>query len=204
MNVLFFITILVFSYNFLIADVNEDLAKAYAIENDLKRLDAYDKIVEKLGLDTSSNTKTYPVSKWRIEIETSQIDDTETVIAFIEANEKVRSAFNNYTPTLIVRYKEGELDAYISTNDFLGLDEIAYTVRYGKQKAMDAYANISTDSKAFFIRNPKDFINKIAEVDKVLFRLTPYGENPITFTFDTAGIKEVREQIVKTASKNKG
>ena len=200
MKISYFITILLFSSNFLNADVNKDLAKAYVIENDLKRLDAYDKIVESLGLDPSSNRKTFPVNKWRIDIETSQIDDTETVIALNEANERVHSGYKSYTPTLIVRYKEGELEAYISTDDYLGSDEIAYTVRYGKQKAQDGYANISTDSKAFFLRNPKEFINKITEVDKVLFRLTPYGENPITFTFDTAGIKEVRKEIVRVAS----
>ena len=47
-------------------------AKAYLIENDLKRLDAYDKIVESLGLDPSSNRTTFPINKWRIDIETSR------------------------------------------------------------------------------------------------------------------------------------
>ena len=95
------------------------------------------------------------------------------------------------TPTLIIRHKEGELEVYITFGTYLGSDSTSVTVRMGALPAEQSEWGLSTDGKAIFC--PTDnaaFVRKLLENDRLVIRLTPYGESPVTSAFDLKGLSE--------------
>ncbi len=183
---------------FATAQIEIEIAKAAAIENSVQRLAAYDAIAEKHSLAPGSKVKKETGGKWSISTDVSPIDDSKTVICLLDADESVRVGYDTIKPTMIVRYKEGQLQAYIVYNTFLGSDSIAVTLRFGKGSAENATWSISTDHKATFIRGDiAQFINKLERVDSLIVRLTPYSESPVTVSFSPEGVDKVKDAIRK-------
>lgn len=183
------------------ADISNDVAKAAAIDNSIQRLAAYDAIAEKYKLTPTSNTSAKSSGHWRIETETSAIDDSKTVYCILDATESVKIGYTTVTPTLVIRYKEGELEAYIRYHGiFLGSDDVDATIRFGKEDAQRVNWNVSTNSHAAFIQgNIGNFVNKLAETDSFIVRIEPYSESPSTSLFNPTGMSEVKAALVNAA-----
>ena len=180
------------------ASIEHEIAKASAIENSVQRLAAYDAIAEKHDLAPGSKVEKETEGKWGISTDVSPIDDSKTVICRLEADESVRVGYDTIKPTMILRYKERELEAYIVYDTFLGSDSIPVTLRFGKGNAESATWSISTDHKATFIRGDiAQFINRLERVDSFIVRLTPYGESPVTVSFSPKGVDKVKDAIRK-------
>ena len=133
---------------------------------------------------------------WRISTDVSPLDDSKSVFCFLDADESVQVGYDTIKPTLIIRYKEGELDGYISYDTYLGTDTISVTFRFGKESAEQATWGISTDREAAFIRGDiGHFVNRLERVDSLIVRLTPYGESPVTISFSPQGVDEIKKAI---------
>jgi type VI secretion system protein VasI len=181
-----------------VAQIETEIAKAAAIENSVQRLAAYDAIAEKYDLAPGTKVEKETEGRWSISTDVSPIDDSKTVICRLDADASVRVGYDTIKPTMIVRYKEGELEAYIVYDTFLGTDSIPVTLRFGKGNAENATWSISTDHKATFIRGDiAQFINKMERVDSLVVRLTPYGESPVTISFSPKGVDKVKDAIRK-------
>ena len=180
------------------ASIEDDIAKASAIENSVQRLAAYDAIAEMHDLAPGSKVEKETEGRWGISTDVSPIDDSKTVICRLDADDSVRVGYDTIKPTMLVRYKEGELEAYIVYDTFLGSDSIPVTVRFGKGSAESMTWSISTDHKAAFISGDiAQFINRLELVDSLVVRLTPYGESPVTVSFSPKGVDKVKDAIRK-------
>jgi len=185
-------------------DIKQDFAKIAAMPNSIERLAAYDSLAAKLGLSPNSQKKETLAGKWKIKITTSPIDDSQIVIGSLDADTPIHTDFGESTPSLILRYKEGTVDAYISFDVFLGSEHIPATVRFGKESAVDQDWSISTDSKAAFFKDNVDaFMSHLARVDAFLIRITPYQESPVTASFSISGIGKVIDAIHLAATAKK-
>lgn len=132
----------------------------------------------------------------------SPIDDSQTVIGSLEADTPVKVRFGMDKPVLIVRYKEGDLSAYIVYDTFLGSDDIDVTLRFGKENPINQKWSISTDHKAMFTPGDvNDFLKKLGAVDSLVVRVTPYSESSVTVLFSPTGIQTVTEAIAKASEK---
>jgi len=127
-----------------------------------------------------------PKGAWRVSVETNPLDDTLTYFASLEASSPARDA-----PSLSVRCKSGELDVYISWEDFLGTDSQRVTFRFGKQAAESSYWSISSDNTATFATNPKGFLRRLKYVESAVAQTTPYNDSPVTAVFNLEGIQAV-------------
>jgi len=178
-------------------EIEADIAKAAVIENSVQRLAAYDAIAQKYKLTPQTETAK-STSQWKISFNTSPVDDSKSAFAYVKADQEVGSGYRAYTPTFYIRYKEGQLDAFINTDDFLGMDSMPVTTRIDKQPAATENWSISTDHKAIFrTGNVFNFVNTLDGADTYLVRLTPHSESPITFSFTITGIDEVKAAIRK-------
>jgi type VI secretion system protein VasI len=178
------------------AVIENEIATAAAIENSVQRLVAYDAIAQAHGLAPHSEIKKETEGNWRISTDVSPIDDSKTVVCILDADASVQVGYNTIKPSLIVRYKEGGLNAYVNYGTFLGSDNIPVTLRFGKGNAESTTWSISTDNKAAFISgNVAQFVNRLESVDSLIVRLTPYSENPVTISFSPNGIDKVKEAI---------
>ena len=178
------------------AEIEKEIATAAGIENSIQRLEAYDAIAKKFELVPHSKVKKEKEGNWRITTDVSPIDDSKSVFCFLDADASVRVGYDTITPTLIIRYKEGELDGYINYDTFLGSDTISATLRFGTESAEQATWGISTDHKAVFIRGDiGHFVNRLGRVDSLIVRITPYSESPVTISFSPQGIHKIKEAI---------
>ena len=133
---------------------------------------------------------------WQLRTDTSPIDDTTTYYLRREATEPIGSGFMRSTPTLLIRYEEQSLEVFISFDKFLGSQGGDVTVRIGQSPARQEKWGLSTDSKAIFCPGDnRAFVKELLEADRLVVRLTPYGESPITATFDLTGLTEAIEPM---------
>ena len=115
------------------------------------------------------------------------MDDTRTVVLSLRASGG--QSTRGEPILLVLRCRSGETEAFIRWNDYLGLDEARVTTRIGNAKAETRSWNISTDNLAtFYRRNDVEFIKALLNTDRFLAQVTPYGENPVTATFDITGL----------------
>lgn len=136
-------------------------------------------------------------NEWYLRTEVSPIDDSKSFFLSRDATERVGSGFMSYTPSLMIRYKEGQLEVFVSLDDYLGSDSIPVTVRIGTSPAKQEEWGISTDGKAIFCPSDnKAFLEKLLRSDRLVIRLTPYGESPVTATFDLVGLSEAIQPIM--------
>jgi type VI secretion system protein VasI len=169
------------------------------------RLSAYRELLDDSSGGTYSDPPDPEIGKWRIREDTSPIDDSKSIFCSLDSDDSIGFGYSRNTPTLIVRYKESSLDAFINFETYLGSDNPEVTVRYGKEPASREEWSISTDNKAAFVTGDIQlFLDKLAEIEKFIVRLTPYGESPMTASFSTHGADKVREriqEIIKEANK---
>ena len=142
---------------------------------------------------TNQSTATKPEKKkgWEYSSSTSPIDDSKGHILRLEANEKTATGIFGNTPTLIIRHKEGETEVYINIGSYLGSDEISVVHRLDNNPPRTWDWGLSSDSKAiFYPSNERPFILQMLKAKRLVIRLTPFGESPITSTFNLTGLDE--------------
>ena len=90
-------------------------------------------------------------TKWNMSTEQSPVDDSQTIILRLTAEEDVGTGFKSSRPVLIIRYKESELEAYIAFGFFIGTEGTEVTTRIGKDAPKTRSWSTSSDYKAVFV-----------------------------------------------------
>lgn len=183
-------------------DFKKEMAKCAAIENSVERLAAYDGLAEKMGVAGPKSTVVTGMGKWRLQTDVSPIDDSKSYFLILESEDEVAGMFGtSYKPSLYIRFKEGVLEAYISYSTYIGTGEVDVTTRIDKNEAETESWGLSTDGKAVFVIDSESFIQSIVEAKTLVVRLTPYGESPITVSFDLRGIDKAIKPIHESINK---
>lgn len=183
-------------------DLKKEMAKCAAIENSVERLAAYDKLAEKMGVASPKSTVVTGMGKWRLQTDVSPIDDSKSYFLILESEDEVAGMFGtSYKPSLYIRFKEGVLEAYITYNTYIGTGEVDVTTRFDKNEAETESWGLSTDGKAVFAVYATSFIQSVVEAKTLVVRLTPYGESPITVSFDLRGIDKAIKPIHESINK---
>jgi len=126
--------------------------------------------------------------RWTVRKEVSPIDDSQSYICSLEADAPVTIGYKTVTPRLMVRWKERELNVYVSIHEvFLGIDSMDVTMRIDQQPATTAPWEIGTNRSAVFAPDDHAKVLALIKSRQVTIRLTPYSESPATFTFNTLG-----------------
>lgn len=91
----------------------------------------------------------------------------------------------------MIRYKERELNVYVTFGSYLGSDSTVVTLRLGQSAAKQEKWSLSTDGKAIFCpTDDRAFVDQLLQNDRLVIRITPFGESPVTATFDLTGLSE--------------
>lgn len=73
--------------------------------------------------------------------------------------------------------------------------------RIDKQKAIKREWSISTNTKAvFYDGNVIDFIRKLQNGNQLFAQITPYGESPVSTTFNLNGLSEVIKPLQESCN----
>lgn len=177
-------------------ELSQELLTCSAIEATESRLACYDSL---------ANDATAPVvssaDHWYVSSDTNPVDDSTTIYFITEAAEGSTTPTYGDAFTLNLRCMSGELDAWVSWNEYLGLDTTEVTYRVGTAGAVTDTWYISTDNQStFFSRNQsptRAFIEKLAASDnsKLITQVTPYGANTDTGVFNVSGLSDMLPQL---------
>lgn len=181
-----------------------DWAKCAAIADSIKRLECFDAVAQKLGVDTPT-VNSAPTGKWQVQTEISPIDDSKNVYIIVDANEEVRGWMSRSTPSLVIRCKENSTDLYFNVGMQVDTDRIGsgaaqfsdVTLRLDKEKAFVTEMSHSTDGKALFAHNPIDLIKAFFGKSVLLFRFTPFNASPVTTSFDITSLAQAIKPLRK-------
>lgn len=181
------------------ADTNTDIAKCAADANSISRLECFDSLSERLGV-ASTKSSTSTVSKWQVNKETSPIDDSTNVTISLDANSSITGwPKKMFTPTLIVRCKEGKTAAYIITGMSPQVeyrtDEATVTLRFDKEEATKYQTSKSTDGEALFFEESIKLIKKMIPHKTMLFGFVPFNSSPVLTTFELGGLSEAVKPV---------
>lgn len=133
--------------------------------------------------------------KWYVTEDTSQLDDSATVVLSLESNDTIAGQFGEAGPARIyLRCMENTTSVFLVLNDMFLSDIQGFgTVDFRiDAKAVDKVRmQSSTDNKALGLWSGGSaipFAKKLMDGEKVVFRATPYSESPVEFSFDLAGL----------------
>lgn len=126
------------------------------------------------------------------------MDDSINVHLSVSAALSLDSGFGRVTPMLFVRCAGNKTSVFLNWDLFLGSGETKMTTRFDKQKAKTKSWYISNDGEAaFFKGNDITFIKEMMKHDKLLSKITPYGENPVMAEFTIRGLSEAIKPLRK-------
>jgi len=171
---------------------------------DLKRRNDEKRSWQKEALSTLSLPISLPAgTKWTAKINVSKFDDTPGINAYLPANEEVATRNRSTTPVLVMRCNEGVAALYIDWRIYIGTQST--TVQYRIDKAMQEQKTwfISSDHQATGQWNSSSstpLITELASAQSLLVRITPYGEAPVSTSFDLAGVREVAANVRKACA----
>ena len=141
---------------------------------------------------TQSPSPTPGRGNWSLKSSRDLQYDSITTVGTLSANTGI---------TLILRCQRGRLDAYISWNTFLGLDDPVLTVRLGDAPAKTEVWLNSINNEISFESQPYLFINKLLSADnRFVAQVTPNSGSPITAAFNLNGIENVLPEILRYCS----
>ena len=196
-------------------EIEERLARCAMLRGDVARLSCFDSLSKAMGLEgpseEMSSTPRSPtgeaaVGDWTSSQTTNPIDDSQTVVLSLQAEE---GASRRGQPVVFVaRCKSNATEAYIIWNDYLGddssdvYDEWKYvTIRVGEGEAIQQRWSVSTDKKATFAPAwAGNLLKEMMTATSIVAQTTPYGENPVTATFDTTGMSTALAPLASTCN----
>lgn len=163
------------------------------------RLACFDALAAKhAGPNTSTVTSTG--SKWIVSSETSRIDDSKTVILRLRAENEVAGwPGKSVTPSLVIRCKERQTEAYFVTGMSpmveYGTDGATITLRIDKTAAFKLRAGKSTDGEALFLPSAVSQIKRMMTGSVLLFEFVPFNSSPQMATFQIAGLSDAVKPV---------
>lgn len=127
---------------------------------------------------------------WEVSRGTSSRDDSPTVTISTPAQNFARNVIGLPTvPRLWVRCMENQTDVIVSIEGaYLNNDPIPVSTRIDKHASERTTWSMSTGHDAVLRRNPIAFVRRLVASESLWVELTPYGQNPVSFTFATDGL----------------
>ena len=176
--------------------------KCIEIDNQLDRLACYDR--QSGRTPKQQRLPTAPLfTKWVVTNETSAMSDRKNVYMHLESNEIVNCGWNRGDKImLMLRCHENTTALYINTgchmtsSDYNDYGNIQY--RLDTEPARTIHANDSTNSRSLGLWSGGKSIPVIKQMfdkSQMVVRMTPYGQNPFTATFDIRGIEKAIEPL---------
>lgn len=184
------------------APVNQlDLARCAQVANAVQRLECYDGLAKKAGVDRPA-VETSNHGAWKVSTETSKIDDSKNVYLGLDSNEPIVDRFGraDHRATIIIRCKEGTTAFYVVWGrTFIGSDKTRVTYRLDRDKAEILGVDISSDHYATGLFNSASipFIRRMFGREQLLMQVQPYSESPITVTFNIGGLQDAIKPLVQ-------
>lgn len=133
----------------------------------------------------------------------SEMDDSETVVFSLIAENEITGWLKTSRPSLIVRCREQKTDVYVTTGmaaqpEYGEIDKSTVRVRFDDERAREESWGESTDNEALFSPRPIPFIRRIVGAKTLRLEFTPFNSAPALMQFDVTGFDDRIDLLAKT------
>ncbi|NTB96921.1 hypothetical protein G6M84_10370 [Agrobacterium tumefaciens] len=166
------------------------------VTSDLDRLACYDK---ESGRTPTPSSLSSMSTNWEAEEETSKLSDKKSVFLNTRSVEDINCGWNKgakiwlslrcHENTTAVIFRTG---CHMTSSEYNSYGDIQYRVDAEKSKTLSATE--STDNRALGLWSGGKaipFIKEMIGKEKLVVKMTPYGENPFTATFNIGDLDTV-------------
>jgi len=182
-----------------VEDLARQIVEVSALEDTTERLTEYDALARRLdeilsiegeGSAPKGSTSVSPtdVGRWGVEATSDPLTDESQVFFMVEATEG-----GSYLrkPSLIIRQNGALLDVFVAWHEYFSEDYQSVTHRIDRDDPQTLRWSVSTDNSAtFYPRSESEFVQELLDAEQLVMRTTPYGDSPMTITFDVRGLRE--------------
>lgn len=135
---------------------------------------------------------------WVTITEVSPIDNKVDALIAIEANDDIDWNGLAVRPVLYFSCSQENLEAYVNTHTYIGLDDETQTTRtrFGNDSPLPTNMNISSDGSGLFVHDAVRFINQAINHDTFAIEFYPYQEPAKTAVFDIRGLYEALPPVL--------
>jgi len=133
---------------------------------------------------------------WKVEINQNPMDDTKTVLVYVEAVAPYRDWLGQrHTPKLILRCESRKTEMIIHNGgpaepELGRYERVTVSMRYDDAPAKKLIASESTTNEALFIPNATSNIKRMLESDLLFYQFTPFQSGDATVLFDLRGLDQ--------------
>lgn len=145
--------------------------------------------------------ETKPISKWRVQEDISEMDDSRSVHLILESENEVEDWLSRrHRAKLIVRCVENKTRVLINTgvqaNPELGNYNKAHArIRLDDQSAQTVNLSESTTGEALFFPGSTKYARSFQGHERLRFEFTPFQTNSQLLEFDLRGYDEVLPRV---------
>ncbi|WP_230467534.1 hypothetical protein [Lujinxingia vulgaris] len=149
----------------------------------------------------SGESRPSPRGKWHVDVRTSEMDDSKTVVLALDSENRVENWLSQKKQArLLIRCQENRTSAYVNTgmqaNPELGNYNKAHArIRLDQDEPKRVNMSESTDGEALFFPGSTRYPKMMEGKTKMLFEFTPFNQGNVRFEFDLTGIDEVLPQV---------
>ena len=135
------------------------------------------------------------IGNWNVIEKEDPITDERVFTIYTNSNESQNFNYGSKTGKLAIRSTNGKLELIVNWGGFVTTQNTQVTYRIGEDEAKTEFWSMATNNEATFAKGPIEKVIKMREESRALFRVTPYGENPITYSFDISGLDSIINQF---------
>lgn len=173
-------------------EAQSEISKCLALDNDLDRLACYDLEAGRTPVTQEIETE----SEWQTRLETSAMTDQTNVYMSLLSEEVVNCGWETQKTTLLVRCRENTTSVIFSTgchmtsSDYSNYGDVTYRLDDGLAQTIGFRESTNNRSLGLW-RGAKaiPFAKEMLGKDRLIARMTPYGENAFTATFNISGLE---------------
>lgn len=142
------------------------------------------------------------VEAWAVVASIDPITDQRNISFILEAEQPGRWGH----PALVIRCRNGNLEALIDPKDFLGSDNRRIAIRFGTDPPTQEIWSEAAGHTALFVPGNRVlaelFVRKLAKYDRFVAQVTPYNRAPVSMVFQLAGIDKVSQELLEVCGPN--
>ena len=131
------------------------------------------------------------VDNWKVIRDVDPLTDKKIVYISTESLEKQKFNYSINSGKLIIRSDGGKISLFVNWGGFVNIDNTFVSYRFGEKPYKSGPWSTSSDNKATFANRPIDTINLMLGEKIAIFRTTPFGDNPVTYSFNIVGLEKL-------------
>lgn len=132
---------------------------------------------------------------WQVKKEENKMTDMTDVVAINRSPDIYMRQGIERSTAIVLRCREGKTEAYLSVDEYMGIDDPLITIRFDGGKPQKRRWSAAEGGEAAFSPKAISFIKDISSHKKMILGFEPYGSTMQVVEFDLTGADSIAKEI---------